>query len=444
MLGAAIFLLAFILFFGQYRFISILLLFSLLTGGFQLIPLKYMVMPPLGVTKSYDWILLFVGAMFLFQPQLFLNTSVWKSFKMMALYGVVLIILLFYSLFIQNVEPSVSIRVFRNLLYFTTLFLFIQLSRDELTKVFNLLIIITSIVSLVYCLQQVAHKTLLNGITSDYMGNSGTTDRYYNLPVYIYPIIFFLFLNGKIFSIRFKNVFLLISCAAVLLSQHRNLLLAIVVCYFLHFLFNSKFSLGRIIAYSLVSAGFLYIADSVWNNRFSKGLEDISQTSLAVSPAAFYEINLSEITTTEFRQYLLQERLNYILKNENETLLGVGLITDDSKKAASLNFNIGMDDGYGNIAQVASSDIAWSSLLLQMGIAGAIAFIFFHIALLNKFFKSRENIYIQVGALYIIALFMTSFFSNTITLPYTTALVMLFAAYYFNTSVENTAKNTNE
>jgi hypothetical protein len=440
MVGAILFIIAFACFFGRNRFISIVLVFALLTGGYQLIPLDYMVISSIGVTKCYDWVLLFIGAMLLIQPQMFLNNKVWKSFKMMTLYGVILVVLLVYSIAIQNVEPTVSIRVFRNLLYFTPVFLFVQLSQEEIAKVFKIIILITAFVSLVYCLQQVFHKTLLNGITSDYMGFSGEKDRYYNLPVYIYPVVFFLFFKGNTLQIRFKYVLLSVCCVAVLLSQHRNLLLAIVVCYFLHFLFNNKFSVAKILGFSLLSAGLLYLADSLWNNRFSKGLEDISQSSFAIAPAAFYDIDLTNISTTEFRQYLFQERLNYILKNTNETLLGVGLVTDDSRKAASLNFNIGMDDGYGNVSQVASSDIAWSSMILQMGVVGSILFILFHTALIGKFFKEREDGIMQVGALYIIALFITSFFSNTISLPYTTSLLMLFGAYYYQLSLNKKAK----
>lgn len=440
MIGAILFILAFALYFGQNRYISIILLFALVTGGFQLVPLDYMVVSSIGVTKCYDWVLLFVGAMLLFQPQIFLNAWVWRNFKMMAVYGIVLVILLFYSIFFQNVEPSVSIRVFRNLLYFIPIFLFVQLSQEEITKVFNILILVTVFVSLVYCLQQVFHKILLNGVTSDSMGVSGDKDRYYNLPVYVYPVVFFLFFKGAYLEIRFRYVYLAICCTAILLSQHRNLLLAIVVCYLLHFLFNNRVSVAKIIGVSILGGGLLIIVDSLWSNRFSKGIEDISQTSFAIAPSAFYEIDLTNITTTQFRQYLFQERLNYILKKDDATLFGVGLITDDSKKAASLNFNIGMDDGYGNVSQVASSDIAWSSMILQMGIIGTISFILFHFALFRQFFKVKEDIIIQVGALYIIALFMTSFFSNTVSMPYATTLLMLFGAYYFQFSYNKKAK----
>ena len=51
--------------------LAVFLLFFLMTAGFQMLPLHWMVMPSLGITKSYDWILLFTGAILLLKPQIF-------------------------------------------------------------------------------------------------------------------------------------------------------------------------------------------------------------------------------------------------------------------------------------------------------------------------------------------------------------------------------------
>jgi len=446
MLGAFFLLLAIYFYFSPQRYISVFLLFVLATACFQLPPLRYMIIPAMGISKTYDWVLLFTGVVALLRPQVFLNLPAWKSFKILTLYGAVLIALLFYSIYIQNVEVSVSIRVFRSLIYFITLFLFIPLTQVEIQKIFKLIIVVTSIVSLVYCLQLVLHKTLLNNVTSDYTvdGNelNDIVNRYYNLPVFIYPVIFFLFFQKKIFSIRYRPVLLLFNCAAILLSQHRNLLLAVIVCFFLHLLLTYSFKVRNLVFYSIVSIGLVIVADYAWGSRFLKGFQDISESSLDVYHTNFYEIKLNELTTTEFRQLLLLERLDFILKDNMSSIFGIGLLTDDSRKAANLNFNIGMSDGYGNVTQVASSDIVWSVLLLQLGLAGIFAFILFHLSLLKKFFSKRTEPFMQVGVLYIVCLLITSFYSNTIVLPYVTMLLMLFAAYYYNLSKRTFINNT--
>lgn len=434
MLGFLFFLLAVYFYFSPQRYVSVLLLFALVTACFQLVPLSLMVLPFIGITKTYDWVLVFTGAILLLKPKLFLDIQVWTSFKMLLLYGAVLVCLLFYSIYIREVEVSVSIRVFRGLIYFITLFLFIPLTQTEFQKIFKLIIIFSSLAAVIYCMQLVVHRTLLNKVTADEVGldNGEIINRYYNLPVFIYPVIFFLFFKKNIFSVPYRYVFLFFNCAAILLSQHRNLLFATVVCYFFYLLLHQGFKIRNLVVYATIGVGLLLGINFIWKDRFSQGLEDISQTSFDMSQMRFNEVTLSELSTTEFRQLLLLERLNYILKDDESSLLGIGLITDDSHKAAKLNFNVGLTDGYGNVTQVASGDIVWSVLFLQLGIGGTLAFILFHLSLLVKFFSRRDDSYMQVGCLYIVCLIFTSFYSNTIELPYVTTLLMLFGAYYYN------------
>jgi hypothetical protein len=393
-----------------------------------------MVLSKTGITKTYDWVLLFTAAIALLKPHIFLEAALWHNFKALWLYGFLLTVLLFYSICIQEVEVSVSIRVFRSLIYFVTLFLFVPLSLPELEKVFKLIIYVTSIAAIVYCLQLVVHKELLNRVTSDDVGinDNGVFERYYNLPVFIYPVVFFLFFRKNVFSLPSRIVLLFFNCLAILFSQHRNLVLSILVCYLLLLFLTNRLKLLNALFYAIIGIGVILVTDYVWGNRFSKGMEDLSQASLNIVSTNFYEVKVTELSTTEFRQLLLAERLNYILKDPARSLLGVGLITDDSRKALTLNFNVGMTDEYGNVTQVASGDIAWSVLLLQMGIAGSLMFLFFHVSLLRKFFLQRKDSYMQVGILYIICLILTSLYSNMIMLPYVTTLIMLFCAYYHN------------
>jgi hypothetical protein len=434
MLGALVFLLSIYFYFSPQRYIAVFLLFFLLTGGFQLIPLNYLIASKMGITKTYDWVLLFTAAIALLKPQIFLELAAWRNFKVMWLYGLVLVILLFYSIFIRDVEVSVSVRVFRSFIYLVTVFLFVPLSLPELEKVFKLIIYATSIAAVVYCLQLAVHKELLNRVTSDEVGlnDNGLFERYYNLPVFIYPVVFFLFFSRNAFSLPGRIILLFSNCLAILFSQHRNLVISILICYLLFLLLNHRLKLMNALLFCILGAGVVLGADYVWGNRFSKGLEDLSQASLNVVSTNFYEVKVNDLSTTEFRQLLLAERLNYILKDQTSSLLGVGLITDDSKKALALNFNVGVTDEYGNVTQVASGDIAWSVLLLQMGIVGSLMFLLFHVSLLIKFFLQRKHAFMQVGLLYIICLIFTSLYSNMIMLPYVTSLVMLFAAYYSN------------
>ncbi|GEO09882.1 hypothetical protein SAE01_23780 [Segetibacter aerophilus] len=95
-------------------------------------------------------------------------------------------------------------------------------------------------------------------------------------------------------------------------------------------------------------------------------------------------------------------------------------------------FNIGLSDEYGSTYQVDTGDIAWSPLILQFGIFGTIVLVFVYSGFFKKFMLLKEYPLMQTGILYIVALFITSFYSVLIFLPQTICLLMLFVAYAIN------------
>ncbi|HTI92582.1 MAG TPA: hypothetical protein VL727_18430 [Puia sp.] len=413
--------------------LAVFLLFFLTTAGFQMIPVQWMVMPPLGITKAYDWGLLFTVAIVFIRPKLFAAYFVWNHFRILAVYCLFLVVLLLYSIFVKEIELSVTIRVFRNFIFFISLFLFLPLRIADFEKIWRLVIYATSIASLVYCLQPLLHKGLLNKVISDLVVDpgGGIVSRYYNVPVLICPVLFFLFFPVYTFRIRFRNLQLGICMLAVLLTQHRNLIVAVLLCFFLYLIINNKLRLGNAILYCALSIGILIGADDFMGKRLSKGVEDVGNTSLSRQVVQFHTIALSDLSTTEFRKLLFMERWRFVSKDETRAVFGIGLMTDDSKKARTLRFYIGAPDDDGNISQVANIDIVWAGMLLQLGIVGSLIFIFLHLFLVRAFFTQKRDPYMQTGIFYIVSLFVTSFYGSTIAMPYTMCMTMLFAAYYF-------------
>jgi hypothetical protein len=195
---------------------------------------------------------------------------------------------------------------------------------------------------------------------------------------------------------------------------------------------NNKIKLTNAIVYGALSTVLLMVADEYMGQRLSKGLEDIGNSSASQRQAiAFQDVALSDLSTTEFRKLLFMERLHYVSKTNTRSVFGIGLMTDDSKKAKSLRFYIGIPDDDGNVSQVANIDIAWASMLLQIGIVGTALFILVHLVLIKDFWTKRKDMYLQTGILYIVSLFVSSLYGSVIAMPYTMCMVMLFAAYYF-------------
>jgi hypothetical protein len=413
--------------------LALFLLFFLATAGFQIVPVQWMVMPSLGITKSYDWVLLFTGAIVLIWPRVFAAFFVWKHFRVLAVYCLFLVVLLLYSIFVKEIELSVVTRVFRNFIFFISLFLFLPLRIVDFEKIWKLVVYATSIASVLYCLQPLFHTGLLNKVISDLDPEleGGVGLRYYNVPVFICPVLFFLFFPKHTFHIRFRNILLGINVLAVLFTQHRNLIIAVLLCYFLYLIINNKVRLGNAIIYCILSIGILIGVDDFTGKRLSKGAEDIRKIALSRQVVQFQDIALSDLSTTEFRKLVFMERLRFVWKDETRAVFGIGLMTDDSKKARSLRFYIGAPDDDGNISQVANIDIVWAGMLLQLGIVGSLIFIILHLFLIRVFFTQKQDQYMQIGIFYIVSLFISSFYGSIIAMPYTMCMTMLFAAYYF-------------
>lgn len=434
MIGVILFLLALYLFFNAAkRYLCVCILFTIATAGFQLLPVYLFVMPPVGITKPYDWLLLFCAALLLLSPGVFIQNRAWSSYRNILLFAVALLFLLAYSIFYRRVEPLISMRVWRNYIFFLVLFPFVQLSLQDLLKIFRWVIYATTVASLVYCVQPFVGQGLLNMVGSDlvYTNDEGYPTRYYNLPVFIFPVFFFFFFSKATFGLWGKHLLLGINMLAILLSQHRNLLLSILCCYALHLFLSKKVKPARLLLYAGIVVLAFNIVKTLPQSRFSEGFKDLSGAAMSVSPITLNALEANELSTTEFRWYLFVERLQYVLANPVTTWLGIGLLTEDSRQTRLLRFNIGLPDDNNGVKQVDTGDIIWSVMILQFGIAGIVFFILYYLAFLIKFLAFKTEPVVQIGILFIVVLFITSFYGTAILQPYTTCMLMLFAAYTY-------------
>lgn len=434
MIGITLFILALFCYLNSSnRYFCIFLLLAIATAGFQMIPVELVIMPPIGITKPYDWLLVFCATIFILSPKVFLRLDVWNQYKNIVLFALLLIFLLLYSIYYRGVEISISLRVFRNFTFFLLIFIFINISIQDYTKIFKLIIYVTTFASILYCLQSLTGSILLNSVGSNLVttNDEGSLTRYYNLPVFIFPVVFFFFFSKETFQLRLRNILIVINFLAIIMSQHRNLLLAIMCCYLLHLFLSKKIKPVRLFIYTSMLIIAFSVGNSLLSKRFSDGIKDLSEASVSVSPTTLNALSVNQLSTTEFRWYLFAERLQYVLLKPTTSLFGIGLLTEDSRLTSLLRFNIGLPDEANGVTQVDTGDIIWSVLILQFGIAGVLFLIIYYISFLAKFLIYKTNPVTQIGILLIVVLFITSFYGTSILQPYTTCMLMLFAAYHF-------------
>jgi len=219
---------------------------------------------------------------------------------------------------------------------------------------------------------------------------------------------------------------------AIVFAQHRNLILAVLVCVLIFYVVRKNISIIRIALICFVSLLLLAGVDKMIDNRLSEGFTDLEHIAAnGLSSADLMTAQLGEMSTSEFRFYLFYERINYITRDFWHSLFGIGLITEDSRVVKTLNFNIGLIDDTGGIIQVDTSDIAWSSMIIYFGIAGTIIFMAIYTGFLKRFYTLRSDSTMMVGFLFIINLLCTSFYGVTIISQPTICLLMLFGAYHY-------------
>lgn len=434
-------LLAFAIYFyfiPSKRYISVVLLFAIMTAGFQMLPLKMVVLEP-GIKKPYDFMFIFFAVVFVLKPGLFFNRFVYSYNKTVFIFMGALLALFAYSIMNLKVEPVIAIRVLRSYLFFAFLFLFIPLERDDYKKVFRIITYFTAAGALIYCFQPAVGSQILNGlinVNAVEMEASGI-HRYFNYPVFLFPVIFLLFLDKEELGIRFRNWLAVIVVAAIMITQFRNFLLALIVCFLLYMYLSGKLKPATIVLSVLLGFAVFFVADSALNNRFSKGITEIAKGKFSTKKSAVYSItpaDLHLLSTSEYRWYHFMERFHYIESDPSKLLLGIGLINEDSRLIRKLAFIVGTtnDENNSNVPQVDTGDITWSLLILQIGLIGIGFFLLAYTGIISTFISLLKDNIMKVGLLFVICLFISSFYMIDILQSYNICFISLFLAYAYH------------
>jgi hypothetical protein len=265
---------------------------------------------------------------------------------------------------------------------------------------------------------------------------SGLT-RFFNYPVFLFPVIFFFFFAKEEFKIRFHYIIGLVLFACILLTQFRNFLIAVLVCLVVNLYLQGKLKIGALVIYGFVGLSAFLLVDNALDNRFSKGFTDLSKGSFSTKKSAVYSItamDLHRLSTSEFRWYHFMERAHYVVRYPSKLLFGIGLANEDSKITKKLTFIVGTTNEIDNtnVPQIDTGDITWSLLLLQIGLVGIFFFLIAHLSLVANFYAHKEDPLMKIGLLFIISLFISSLYMVDIVQPYNICLLMLFAGYAYH------------
>lgn len=391
---------------------ALLLLFLLLTSGFQIIPITW-IMAGLPGVKSSDLAIVFV-----FVLSWFHRKSVVKIVREHPIFKWLLYVLGFvvldalYSCIVLNYSVVNVLQVFRLYLILLSFLFFFVVPRVDLKRVFHLIAVITLIQSVLFLFQIVYGHTILLSDTGDEdvvtnMVEGSQYVRFYNLPAFLLPTLFyFLFVFKFKFKI-IKTVVLVILLLTAIGPMHRSLIFGVLIVLSFYFLLKQS-SLKRVVYVCILGICIYSLSFvDVLNKRINGGLTDISASFSII-------LNSNDINGKEnsfmFRVGHLLERADYVISSPERWVFGIGLISDNATYADRLPFIIGnVSTVTGKRKLIDTSDLVWSPLVLNLGIVGTILYTVLFWKLMMFFFKGIEvDSYNIVGFLWILIAFVLS------------------------------------
>ena len=323
-----------------------------------------------------------------------------KIYKITCILGLFIFLEFLRTILLKEESFSFALANYRTYIPFFSFFIAQELKISGIKKILKLITIITIIGAVLYVIQPLIgiqtlqHAGIGRGV--------GGTFRYRNIPYLAY--FYILYSSVKFDSSRIKNiVMLLLFLVAVILTQHRAVLLAYIACIALYFLMSKR--LGRLLQIGVL--GIVLFA--FWGNyvidRFSEKkndhtiVEDVENVVNLDYQSAVSSGFENEGGTLSFRVLLLIERVDYMLKNPDYLFFGIGTRHEDSPATQrDFSFILGTLKQDGSHGQISSSDLAWLNPLMRFGLIGISLFIYLSYLIIAYLYKNRKRSAIAMSA----------------------------------------------
>lgn len=361
-----------------------LVFFFLLTGGFHFLnkhwcPVKYTdfaVIYLLGVAI----INLLRGNNSFFKPQI-------KAYKIVTVIGVYITLEFVRTLVLKEELPSFALADYRTYVPLFSFWLVQELKEREVKRLIRQIAAITVFSTVLFDLQPLLHVKILQH------ANIGAT-RFRNIPFLAY--FFMLLATIKLKFTDLKSLFvILVFLVAIVLTQHRAVMIAYAVCIGLYLLMSRKGV--KMLEYGIIGMLVLLIAGETIMTRFenedSSTLDDIKTAMETDYETAVYNDFENESGTLTFRVMLLMERIDYLLNNPRYTVFGIGTRHEDSPKTKrQFDFNLGtINHKTLEIGQISSADLAWVTPLMRFGFLGIALFLYLSWIIIQYLYKRRKD-----------------------------------------------------
>jgi len=337
-----------------------------------------------------------------FKPQI-------KIYKIVTVIGLYITIEFIRTIVLKEEISSFALANYRTYMPIFSFWLVQELKEREIKRLLKLIASITIVSTVLFDLQPLLDIKILQH------ASVGET-RYRNIPYLAY--FFMLLATIRLDFSRWKSVALvLMFLIAIVLTQHRAVMMAYVFCVGLHLLMTKK--RGIFLQYGMIGLLFFLFAGEAIMTRFEKEgvnnsttLDDIKAVvNMDYQSAASNEFE-NENGTLSFRVLLLMERVDYMLKNPRYILFGLGTRHEDSPiTQQQFDFILGSNRAStGTFDQISSGDLAWVNPLMRFGFLGIALLLYLSWIIITFLYRNRNVSNVTMTAfLFYLFLMLTSF-----------------------------------
>jgi hypothetical protein len=421
----------------KHQRLSLLIITFLATSGFQLLSIGWF-WSPLILSKPYDYSYLAMLLIFLLNINDVARVISSQRVAMVAtIYLSFVLLVLVVSIVVFSYTPVQSFQSARVFMWPLFLLLFLITDRMALERFVTTLLPIVIVTSLLYLLQPLTGKNIINPDSFYFNPYVGATDmkRYLSTPDFL--IFFLLLLYYRLCAVnemalgvrlgRWLGFSLLLSVQMVSFTRSAIIGTSFTLIYLSKRLLNSILVVMFLVSLVGVMA-VAYATSSVIENRVNESLKDIGSSF----DGDFLNWRAGTDGNLSFRLAHLNERLVYVFDDIKRWPMGIGFIHEESAVAQNLGFKIGLKNPFtGRAVQVDTGDVAWSVVVIKTGFLGMGLMLLF---LLGSYLtvgpsSSQYAVVYRGGLIYFL---ITSFFSTNFVTPNYMVPLMLFLALAIN------------
>lgn len=355
----------------------------------------------------------FAGSEYLFRNKMnalhrnFNSTIILKLFKWFMAF---ILLEIFIDLFLNSGTLYDIYRANRHWLTLAVLPLYHYLKEEDMTWLFNAVVIITFLQLIITCLQPILGFEIAGTIRSD--GFDGV--RYGLMPYFWFLSFWYVYFSQKLNN-KQKLMLLLFIISVLLFTAARKNFLAIIVSFILYYSLKLSIRNFTIIIFIVILSGTL-----VWNFGSSR-----IKASYTDSVSIFNTDLNAYIKTVKtgsdhgnfaFRAYLFLERFNYLKERPLKFLFGYGFVHENNMTEQP--FSVGIEVNDMQVGQLDAGDISWAALLIRYGFLGML-FVGVIAIVCIRFFAilTPYGAIYRIGFCYITSIFVLSFGDSFLASP---------------------------